>query len=45
MIKMRIDKLVDQFEIGLFLWQIFIVVIIIALIYLLYKVLKKVSKW
>lgn len=38
------DKLVDQFEIGLFLWQIFIVIIIIILIYILYKVLKKVSK-
>ena len=39
------EKFINDFSLGLLLWQAFNFAIILAFVYILYKVVKKVTKW
>ncbi len=38
-------KFINDFSLGLLLWQAFLFGLILVFLYILYKVVKKVSKW
>jgi len=39
------DKIIEDFNIGLLIWQILCFIMLGAIVYILFKVFKKVSKW